>query len=750
VPGRRLVPLRWFMFAVAVIGIIPGLLSSAVGAAADIANVCADEARRLQAVANRGADNLDGEIAGLNVLLANLAAGHDAAPGGDPDGRQARIGGIARLLGLPMALHPVGGAPADAAFGLVGGVADAASRPGLGSEGAVVFLPVLRDGAVVGVLDGLLTAARIREAIDGRFVLHQISIAVFDSRGVPVARVGPPGQPGVQVGPLMQVAAVHQSGLLEATAADGSPVVAVIARPARAPGWLVVASEPREVYRNQWVGPLGGRIALSAAAVLIAAAAAWRLGGHLSRSFARLGERAEAVAAGGEAAFTVPASPVLEFEVLRASQLRAELTLRLRAGAEQAALQEARTSSELLSSVVDATADPIHVTGLDGRFILANRAALAVYGAGNEAGRVLGKRATDLLGPDLGGWLESAAQEVLRAGVPVTREVTWRLPDGERRVYAVGKSPWRSADGEITGIVAVTRDITAERAAEARLRAAQAELLRAHHLSAMGVMASGLAHELNQPLAAAANFLAVAGRQLLRAGFGFGLAAAGGSVRDASQQVQRAGEIVRRLRDFVSRGEVELEEVELGELLSGTGELARAGGILADASLSIRPPAAPLRLLADRVQVQQVLLNLIRNAAEALSAQPRPPGDAGGIVLAASRAEAGPAGGGPAGGGPAGGGPAGGGPAGGGAEGSVRITVADNGPGLLPEVQGRLFTPFVSTKRDGMGIGLAICHRIVEGHGGRLTVETGPQGTIFAILLPLTRRKEKPYDQPAS
>ena len=115
-------------------------------------------------------------------------------------------------------------------------------------------------------------------------------------------------------------------------------------------------------------------------------------------------------------------------------------------------------------------------------------------------------------------------------------------------------------------------------------------------------------------------FLAAAGRLLLRGDSG----AAADAVRDAGQQVQLAGEIVRRVRDFVSRGEAEPEPLDLGGLLSDTAELARAGGILGGASLTVRPPAGRLRVLADRGQMQQLLLNLIRNAAEAIASQPRP------------------------------------------------------------------------------------------------------------------------------
>lgn len=721
-PDMRPVPLRWFLFGVAFVGVIPALVATAIEATADISHLRAEEERRLRAVATRVAANLDREIAGLKTLLISIAAAPELAA--DQDGGEARVASIARMLGLRVVLHAAEGGRADPA----GGVTDAIDRPGFGDVGAVVFAPVQRDGTAVQVIDGLLPPARIRDAVEGRFPQHQIAVEVLNSRGTVVAHVAPSARAGLRpVGQLHQAGA-FRSGLVETEAVDGTRLVAVMAAPRWAPNWQVVASEPYGMRYGSWVWPLVARIAIFVLGVLIAAVAAWRLGGQLTRSLALLDPRAQTVASGADAAVRSRASRVLEFEALRASQLHAETVQRLRSGADRAALQEARTSSELLSSVVNATADLIHVTGLDGRVVLANRAALAVYGAGKGGGRVLGKRATDLLGPDLGGWLEAADPDLLRAGATVTREGTWRLPGGEPRVYAVGKSPWRNAAGEITGIVAIARDVTDQRAAEARLRGAQAELLRATHLSAMGAMASGLAHELSQPLAAATNFLSAAGRLLQQHPPASETGAA--AVQDASLQVQRAAEIVRRLRDFVSRGEAELEDVELGELLSGTEELARAGGILGEAVLIVCRPAAALHVLADRVQMQQVLLNLIRNAAEAFVGQPRPPGAPGRIILAASPVcpdEPGRA-----------------------TSGQAEITVSDDGPGLPAEVCDRLFAPFVSTKRDGMGIGLAICHSIIEGHGGLLRVETGPRGTTFRIVLPPTACQEERYDRPVT
>ena len=280
-----------------------------------------------------------------------------------------------------------------------------------------------------------------------------LAVDVLDSRGRLVARAAAAGRPGLAAGTPDATASPGQGGLMTLVAADGSyPWRLLPIRRVRRAGRWWRASHRTPPIRN-WIRRLVWQSAVFAAAALIAVIAAWRLGGRLTRPLALLGERARAVAAGDDAPGVVPASGVLEFEILRASLQRAELALRLRASAAHSALQEARSSAELLTSVVNATADLIFVTGLDGRYILANQAAVAVYGAHWDAWLVLGKRASELLPPDLGHMIEAVDREVLRSGARATREISCSRPGGEPRVYAVSKAPWRNAAGDVTGIV---------------------------------------------------------------------------------------------------------------------------------------------------------------------------------------------------------------------------------------------------------------------------------------------------------
>ncbi|MBV8592943.1 MAG: sensor histidine kinase, partial [Caulobacteraceae bacterium] len=212
-----------------------------------------------------------------------------------------------------------------------------------------------------------------------------------------------------------------------------------------------------------------------------------------------------------------------------------------------------------------------------------------------------------------------------------------------------------------------------------------------------------LAHELNQPLSAIGNYInglrrmtPTADRQTIQDG-----------LDKASAQVLRAGEIIRRLRDFVQKGETDRRIESLSKLVEEASALALVGAREADIHVSIRLDPEIDRILADRVQIQQVLLNLIRNAVDAM------PGSAHRRLTIASR------------------------PA---ADDMVEISVADTGPGLVQEVLEKLFQPFVTTKAQGMGVGLSICRTIVEAHGGRIWTEPNtPHGAIFRFTLPAVK-----------
>ena len=292
------------------------------------------------------------------------------------------------------------------------------------------------------------------------------------------------------------------------------------------------------------------------------------------------------------------------------------------------------------------------------------------------------------------------------------------LSTGERRIIGIGRVvvgerkdgttfPMDLAVGEMhsgdqrffTGFI---RDLTERQKTEARLHELQSELVHISRLTVMGEMASTLAHELNQPLSAITNYLK-GSRRMLEGAADDRSATMRDALEKAADQAMRAGQIIRRLRDFVSRGESERRVASITKLVEEASALALVGakdhGIHVQFSFN---PAVDL-VLADRVQVQQVLLNLIRNAMDAmedsqrrsLSVSVKPEGDS-----------------------------------------HVLISVADTGAGIAPHVADQLFQPFVTSKRHGMGVGLSISRTIIEAHGGRIWVEPNPGGgTIFRFTL---------------
>jgi PAS domain S-box-containing protein len=257
---------------------------------------------------------------------------------------------------------------------------------------------------------------------------------------------------------------------------------------------------------------------------------------------------------------------------------------------------------------------------------------------------------------------------------------------------------------------AFIRDLTGRQYTEKRMQELQTELAYMSRLTAMGEMGSTLAHEVNQPLTAITGYLKGCGMILDRMD-GEHVPMLRHGIEGAVEEAQRAGEVIRQLRAFVARGETDQSIEDLRKLIEEASALALAGakdkGIKVDFDLPHESP----KVLVSRVQIQQVLLNLVRNAMEAMQSV-----DQRDLTIKAELSDAGT---------------------------MVRLTVKDSGPGLAPAVQERLFTPFTTTKKHGMGVGLSICRTIVEAHGGKIWAESSPGGgATFGFTLRAVREED--------
>ncbi|MEE7462914.1 PAS domain-containing sensor histidine kinase [Methylobacterium fujisawaense] len=378
---------------------------------------------------------------------------------------------------------------------------------------------------------------------------------------------------------------------------------------------------------------------------------------------------------------------------------------------QKRAEEDIRAREAHLRSILDTVPEAMVVIDEAGLIHSFSAAAERLFGyAADEAvGRNVRILMPEPMQGEHDGYLDRYRRTRERRIIGTNRVVTGRRRDGSTFPMELAIGEMRS--GEQVYFTGFINDLTEHQRTQARLQELQSELAHVSRLSAMGEMASALAHELNQPLGAIANYTKGCRRLLARPG-PEAIAKTVEVLGKAAEQALRAGQIIRRLREFVARGETERRVEPVARLIEEASALALVGareqGIVARVVVDPRVGS----VLADRVQVQQVLVNLLRNAREAMQQ-----GDRRELTV-----EARPVGG-----------------------ETVEITVSDTGPGIAAEVADRLFQPFVTTKRSGMGVGLSICRTIVEAHGGRLDVERNEAGgATFRLTLPAARVGDLP------
>jgi two-component system sensor kinase FixL len=357
-----------------------------------------------------------------------------------------------------------------------------------------------------------------------------------------------------------------------------------------------------------------------------------------------------------------------------------------------------------LQSILDTVPDATVVIDTNGTMTSFNRAAVRQFGY--EPAEVIGRN-VNLLMPapyheQHDGYLHRYMQTGEKRIIGIDRVVVGRRKDGSTfpMKLAVGES---RIDGRtyFTGFI---RDLTEREESAAQLEAAQGELARLARLNELGEMASTLAHELNQPLSSIANYVQGCIR-LLGQIPEQQAAMLRGALEETAKQSLRAGEIIRHLREFVTRGDTDKEPEDIKKLVEEAGALALVGSRERGIRSEFAFGPGPDLVLADRVQIQQVLTNLMRNAIEAMRDSPVRE-----LVVRTGKADGH----------------------------RMVVEVSDTGPGIADDIASQLFQPFVTTKPSGMGIGLSISRRIIRSHGGDLTYRRNEAGgATFSFTLPI-------------
>jgi PAS domain S-box-containing protein len=404
----------------------------------------------------------------------------------------------------------------------------------------------------------------------------------------------------------------------------------------------------------------------------------------------------------------------MSYDLTRDVVKTSELSRRLQA--TEAGLRESRNhalsatgaaeqAEERFRLVVEAAPNAMIMVDPAGRITLVNAQAEAVFGyaraelIGLSIERLIPERYHTGHPGDRGRYFASPSARAMGAG----RELFGLRKDGSEVPVEVGLNPIRSPEGVFA--LASVIDITERKRSELELEQQRSELAHLSRVTMLGELSGSLAHELNQPLSAILSNAQAAQRFL--ASDAPNLEEVREILKDIVEQDKRAGEVIQRLRLLLMKGEVHRQVLDLSEVLLDVLKLVRSD--LVNQGVSLGTELAPdlPAVFGDRVQVQQVVLNLVMNGCDAMSGIERPHRR---LIVKAAHEDGG----------------------------GVRVSIADHGCGIPRETLSRVFEPFFTTKRQGMGLGLAVCRSIIEAHNGRLWAESEPgEGATFHFMIPV-------------
>ncbi|MGH8502730.1 MAG: two-component system sensor histidine kinase NtrB [Gammaproteobacteria bacterium] len=363
-------------------------------------------------------------------------------------------------------------------------------------------------------------------------------------------------------------------------------------------------------------------------------------------------------------------------------------------------------------ALMDAAVDGIVLIDASGLIEAFNHAAEKLFGY--SASEVIGRNVSVLMPEPYRSEHDGYLQRYLATGerhiIGIGREAAAQRKDGT--IFPIELSVGEAKSDDASRFVGLIRDITERKRAAERLLEEEQRLAQVGRLGVLGEMAAGIAHEINQPLTAIATY-AQAGRRLLS-----NAACDKNDLIEAldeiDRQALRAGEVIRRLRALIKTGEGDRKTLALGDVLSEALQLSQLDARAHDARIELQVDSGLPEVAVDVIQIQQVLLNLVRNALEAMTHTPV----SSRVVTIRAAAVSGD---------------------------EIRVDVSDCGEGLSQEVKERLFTPFFTTKPQGMGIGLSLCRSIVTAHAGEMRCEPNPAGgATFGFTLPAASGDQQP------